>query len=156
MCWKAAWCSPVDFMACNRKAAPFPVQAYDYANISSAFKAISELWPRPDNEIRVAVWNTSNVLFKSFLECPEEVVRSNLEINAFAPFAFAREALLAFKEQSLDEHGKRGSLIFTSATSATRGTRRTAVFSAGKSAARALNQSLAKEYGAENIHVRSY
>lgn len=53
----------------------------------------------------------------------------------------------------LNNHGKRGALIFTSATAAWRGNITTAAFSAGKHGERALAQSLNKEFGPENIHV---
>jgi NAD(P)-dependent dehydrogenase (short-subunit alcohol dehydrogenase family) len=53
----------------------------------------------------------------------------------------------------LDAGGKRGALIFTSATAATRGNKTTSVFASAKFALRALSQSLAKEFGKQNIHV---
>ncbi|KAF8311989.1 hypothetical protein DL93DRAFT_2082664 [Clavulina sp. PMI_390] len=68
-------------------------------------------------------------------------------------FAFSKEAIKIFKELDLDDRGTRGTLIFTSATAATRGNVFTSVFAPGKFAERALSQSLAKAYGKENIHV---
>ena len=62
-------------------------------------------------------------------------------------------AILAFKENQLDENGSRGTLIFTGATAAIRGNVTTSAFAAGKFGIRALSQSLAKEFGKENIHV---
>jgi NAD(P)-dependent dehydrogenase (short-subunit alcohol dehydrogenase family) len=55
----------------------------------------------------------------------------------------------------LNDKGKRGSLIFTSATAAWRGNKTTAAFSSGKTGQRALAQSLNKEFGPQNIHVCS-
>lgn len=49
--------------------------------------------------------------------------------------------------------GKRGALIFTSATAAWRGNLTTSAFAAGKFGLRALSQSLNKEFGKQNIHV---
>ena len=49
--------------------------------------------------------------------------------------------------------GKRGTLIFTSATAAWRGNVMTSAVAAGKCAQRALSQSLNKEFGRQNIHV---
>lgn len=54
----------------------------------------------------------------------------------------------------LDSQGSRGTLIFTAATAATRGNVTTSAFAAGKFATRGLSQSLAKEFGKQNIHVR--
>src|SRR5258707_10569737 len=46
-----------------------------------------------------------------------------------------------------------GTLIFTGATSATRGAANFATFAAGKHGLRALSQSLAREFGKSDIHV---
>jgi NAD(P)-dependent dehydrogenase (short-subunit alcohol dehydrogenase family) len=46
-----------------------------------------------------------------------------------------------------------GTLIFTGATSATRGAANFATFAAGKHGVRALSQSLAKEFGKRDIHI---
>lgn len=46
-----------------------------------------------------------------------------------------------------------GTLIFTGATSATRGAENFATFAAGKHGVRALSQSLAREFGRRDIHV---
>jgi NAD(P)-dependent dehydrogenase (short-subunit alcohol dehydrogenase family) len=74
-----------------------------------------------------------------------------------AAFAFSREAILTFKQNKIEEpQGKRGTLIFTGATASLRGNTTTSAFAAGKFGLRALSQSLAKEFGKENIHVRVY
>ena len=53
----------------------------------------------------------------------------------------------------MDEKGKRGTLLITGATASWRGNVTTSAFSAAKFALRALSQSLAKEFGKQNIHV---
>ena len=68
-------------------------------------------------------------------------------------FGFAREVILALKSNDLNEDGKRGTLIFTGATASIRGNMTTSALAAGKHGLRALSQSLAKEFGKENIHV---
>jgi NAD(P)-dependent dehydrogenase (short-subunit alcohol dehydrogenase family) len=76
-------------------------------------------------------------------------------VNVEAGFAFSREAILTFKQNEIEEpKGKRGTLIFTGATASLRGNTTTSVFAAGKFGLRALSQSLAKEFGKENIHVK--
>ncbi|KAJ3494866.1 hypothetical protein NLJ89_g10720 [Agrocybe chaxingu] len=52
-----------------------------------------------------------------------------------------------------EANGKRGALIFTGATASARGNTTTSAFAVGKFGTRALSQSLAKEFGKENIHV---
>jgi hypothetical protein len=53
----------------------------------------------------------------------------------------------------VNELGKRGTLLFTGATASLRGNVVTSAFSSSKFALRALSQSLAKEFGKEDIHV---
>lgn len=76
-----------------------------------------------------------------------------MQINVVAAFAFSRELIQTFKANEVDEKGRRGTLIFTGATASLRGNVLTSSFAAGKSGLRALSQSLAKEFGKENIHV---
>lgn len=77
-----------------------------------------------------------------------------LQTGVAAAFSFARGAILAFKDNDIEQSsGKRGTLIFTGATASLRGGPLTSAFSVGKHGVRALSQSLAKEFGKENIHV---
>jgi len=133
------------------EAAAFPVKAYDYGNIHAAFDAIKKHWA--NDEIRVAVWNANQNVRKGFLDITEQDIQESVDVNIVAAFAFSREAILSFKDLPLNEHGKRGTLIFTSATAAWRGNLTTSAFAAGKYGARALSQSLNKEFGKQNIHV---
>ena len=92
--------------------------------------------------------------------------------NVLGPAAFSRELITAFKDLPfvyfllsslspllltrnlrLTPEGARGTLLFTGATSSIRGNKTTSSFSAGKFALRSLSQSLAKEFGKQNIHV---
>jgi len=61
---------------------------------------------------------------------------------------------VAFKDNDIEQpNGKRGMLLFTGGSSSVRGNVVMSAFSAGKFGIRALSQSLAKEFGKENIHV---
>ncbi|KAJ8474556.1 hypothetical protein ONZ45_g15906 [Pleurotus djamor] len=80
-------------------------------------------------------------------------VQESLQVNVEAAFAFSRQSILEFKSNDIDAQGKRGTLIFTGATASIRGNVTTSAFAAGKAAQRSLSQSLAKEFGKENIHV---
>ncbi|KAG9050623.1 hypothetical protein FS837_003722 [Tulasnella sp. UAMH 9824] len=133
------------------EAAPFPVQAYTHDSMKATFSSIRTAWP--DSEIRAAVWNAGAGIFKTFLDVTENDIKQSLDTNVIGAFAFARETILAFKEVEPNELGKRGTLIFTGATAAIRGNVWTSAFAAGKHGLRALSQSLAKEFGKENIHV---
>jgi NAD(P)-dependent dehydrogenase (short-subunit alcohol dehydrogenase family) len=140
-----------EIVASGADAAAFPVKSYSYADIHTAFVEIKQRWPK--GEIRVTVWNAAHNVRKPFLELTEEIVQESVQTNIVSAFAFARESILAFKDLELGDKGKRGALIFTSATSAWRGNKTTAAFSAGKHGERALAQSLNKEFGVQNIHI---
>ena len=135
--------------------AAFPVNAYTYTDIANLFKAIRQhQWSSPEKgEIRVALWNAGHGVWKNFLDIAEDDIKSSVEGNIVAPFAFSREVITAFKENAIDERGRRGTLLFTGSTASLRGTVITSAFSAGKHGLRALSQSLAKEFGKDNIHV---
>jgi len=135
-------------------AAPFAIPSYQPSDIQSAFRSIKTQWP--SSPLRVALWNTSQGIWKPFLEITPEEVQESVNINIVAAFAFAREVITAFKELDVDAaagKGKRGTLIFTGATASLRGNVTTSAFAAGKHGLRALSQSLAKEFGKQNIHV---
>ena len=89
------------------------------------------------------------------MDIEPDAVQAATDNAIVGAFAFSREAILAFQSNAtLDANGKRGSLIFTSATGAWRGNVTTSLFAATKFATRALSQSLNKEFGKANIHVR--
>jgi NAD(P)-dependent dehydrogenase (short-subunit alcohol dehydrogenase family) len=95
------------------------------------------------------------------LDITPEELQASLDTNVVAAFAFAKEAILRFKENDIDTDaklggkGKQGTLLFTGATASLRGNVVTSAFAAGKHGLRALAQSLAKEFGKQNIHVRA-
>ena len=83
-----------------------------------------------------------------------KVVCPALNTNVAAACAFSRESILKFKENTIDaENPNRGTLIFTGATASTRGNTMTSAFSIAKFGVRGLSQSLAKEFGKDDIHV---
>ncbi|KAL4244668.1 NAD(P)-binding domain superfamily protein [Abortiporus biennis] len=140
------------------EAEAFSINDYEYSTITDLFSRVkSHTWPSPAKaEIRVAFWNASNAPFKTFLDITEEDIQETLQANVIAPFSFSRQAILNFKENEIDERGRRGTLIFTGATGSLRGNTYTSAFSAGKFGLRALSQSLAKEFGKDNIHVAQF
>jgi len=140
-----------DIRSDSGEAQAFPVSEYSYAEIHKVFEEVKKQWP--NDQIRVSVWNAGFGVWKPFLETTEEEVKESVNTNIVAAFAFAKESILAFKDQELNEIGARGTLIFTSATAAWRGNVTTSAFSAGKHGLKALAQSLNKEFGKQNIHV---
>lgn len=136
------------------KAEAFPISSYSAGDVSSAFKSIRSKFPAPEYAVRAALYNASQGLWKPFLQITAEDVSAITQTNIEGSFAFSREAIQLFKENEISEDtGKRGALLFTGATASVRGNVTTSAFAAGKFALRALSQSLAKEFGKENIHV---
>ncbi|KAG0698329.1 hypothetical protein DFH29DRAFT_1081833 [Suillus ampliporus] len=142
------------------EVATFPLKDYTPASIKSAFASLKSHWP--SSPLRVALFNAGYGVWKPFLDITEDEVRESIDTNVVAAFSFARAALLEFTKLELEtanEGGaagdarKRGTLIFTGATAALRGNTLTSAFSASKFGIRALSQSLAKEFGKQNIHV---
>ena len=130
------------------------MESYSAQDIASAWGAIRKQYPSPEYNIRAAVFNAGYGVWKPFLDITPEEVQTSLQTNIASAFAFSREAILSFKENNIEEaNGKRGILIFTGATASLRGNVVTSAFAAGKHALRALSQSLAKEFGKQNIHV---
>lgn len=144
-----------DIKDAGGEAAAFPVEDYGYKAVLAVFDAVkAHKWSEPA-EVRVALWNASSgaAAFKTFLNVTEEDLRLSLEGTVTGPFAFSRQAILTFKENELNQLGKRGTLLFTGATASIRGNVFTSAFATAKFGLRALSQSLAKEFGKENIHV---
>ncbi|KAF7333482.1 hypothetical protein MVEN_02364400 [Mycena venus] len=136
------------------KAESFPVDAYGSDEITAAFSSIEARFPSPEYAITAAIFNAGHGVWKPFLQVTPEDVRESSKVNIEASFAFSRAAILAFqKNDPLPTTGAKGTLIFTGATASLRGNVVTSAFAAGKFALRALSQSLAKEFGKEDIHV---
>lgn len=136
------------------KAAAFPLLSYSHDDVSSTWLSLREKFSSPEYTIRAAIFNAGQPVFKPFLDITPEEIQNSLEVSISAAFAFSRGAILAFQGNDIEEPlGKRGTLIFTGATASIRGNTMTSLLAAGKFGARALSQSLAKEFGRDNIHV---
>lgn len=136
------------------KALPFCVENYSDQQLESAWHEIRRSFSDDKYIIRAALWNTGQGIWKPFLDITPEEVRESLQINIEAAFSFSRSAIKTFKDNDIDpSNGARGTLLFTGATASLRGNVTTSAFAAGKFGSRALSQSLAKEFGKQNIHV---
>ncbi|KAF9496849.1 NAD(P)-binding protein [Pleurotus eryngii] len=134
-------------------AAYFAVPKYSRDAISSAFAEIRKQFPSSAYAIRVAIFNAVHGVRNHFLDATPEDIQEAVDVGIIAGFAFSREAIVEFKSNDLNEVGKRGTLIFTGATASIRGNVTTSAFAAGKAGQRSLSQSLAKEFGKDNIQV---
>ena len=111
-------------------------------HIASAWEAIYTKFI-----IRVAL-NAARNVRKLSLDVTPQDAQDCLQPGAAAAFSFVRAAILAFKENDIEEpSGKRGALILIGTTASTRDNVVTSAFAASKLGTRALSQSLAKECG---------
>lgn len=97
--------------------------------------------------LEVAVHNAGSNRPAPFLKVSEESFEGHWREHALGGFHLAQAAI-----PKLLERGG-GSLFFTGASGSLRGKANFAPFAAAKAALRALAQSLAREFGPQNIHV---
>ncbi|KAF5375967.1 hypothetical protein D9757_008841 [Collybiopsis confluens] len=145
-----------ELKASGADATAFPIPSYEQLSLQSAFQAIRTRYPSPEYSIRAAVYNAGVSIWKPFLAITSDDIKATTQANVEGAFAFAHEVITEYRKNVIDEENgleKKGVLIFTGATGSLRGGPMTSVFSAGKFALRALSQSLAKEFGKENVHV---
>lgn len=96
----------------------------------------------------VLIYNPrAGLTFKPPLEVTAEELQDILALEVVGAFAAARAVLPAMIERG------RGTLIFSSATAALRGSGRNLLYATGKFGLRGMAQSLAKAYGAKGVHV---
>jgi NAD(P)-dependent dehydrogenase (short-subunit alcohol dehydrogenase family) len=97
--------------------------------------------------LRVAIHNAGGNEPAPFLKVSEESFTRHWREHALGAYQLAQAAL-----PKLLAHGG-GSLFFTGASGSLRGRANFAPFSSAKAALRNLSQSIAREYGPQNIHV---
>jgi len=139
--------------ASGGKAESFPVPAYGPEELTAAFASIHARYPAPEYAITVAIYNVGHGVWKPFLDVTPDDIRESNKVNIEGSFAFARAAILAFQSNKVAPATTKGTLVFTGATASLRGNVTTSAFAAGKFALRGLSQSLAKEFGKQDIHV---
>lgn len=99
--------------------------------------------------IEVAVYNAGAMHRKPMLEISGDTFEKVWRLAAFGAFVFGREAVRHMLKRG------RGTVLFTGATSSLRGGPNFSAFAAGKSAARSVSQSIAREFGPRGIHSAS-
>lgn len=100
-----------------------------------------------DAPLEAVIFNVgANVNFP-LLDTTERVFRKVWEMACYGGFLTGREAA-----RRMLVHG-RGSIFFTGATASVRGGKGYAAFAAAKAGLRATAQAMARELGAQNIHV---
>jgi NAD(P)-dependent dehydrogenase (short-subunit alcohol dehydrogenase family) len=114
-------------------------RADDVARFVSAAQALAPL--------TVAIHNAGGNRASPFLQVQPSVFEEHWRAHAFGAFLLAQAALPGMLERG------RGTLIFTGASGSLRGRANFSSFAAAKAALRMTVQSLAREFGAQGIHV---
>jgi NAD(P)-dependent dehydrogenase (short-subunit alcohol dehydrogenase family) len=105
--------------------------------------------------LELAVYNTGNNTPGRILDMEASYFEASWRTACFGGFLFGREALrrmLAARADG-DPGQSRGTILFTGASASLRGRAGFGAFNSSKGALRNLAQAMAKEYGAEGIHV---
>ena len=97
--------------------------------------------------LEVCIFNVGGNVNFPILETTERVFRKVWEMSCYSGFLAGREAA-----RLMLPRGK-GSIFFTGATASMRGGKGYAAFASAKFGLRAVAQSMARELGAQNIHV---
>lgn len=96
--------------------------------------------------IDLAIYNAGNNTPGRIRDMTADYFEASWRVGCFGGFLFGREAV-----RHMEHTG--GTLLFTGASASLRGRPNFGAFNASKGALRNLAQAMAKEYGAEGIHV---
>ena len=132
----------LDPLVAETKGRAFACDAADPAQVEELFGAIDT----PD----LVVYNPSYRVRGPFLQLDLAEVRKTVTVTALGGFIVAQAALKRMAERG------RGALFFTGASASVKGYAESAPFAMGKFALRGLAQSLAREFGPQNIHVAHF
>ena len=99
-------------------------------------------------EIEVLIYNArGSFASREPLELTYEELEDNFRLEVVGALASAKSVLPAMRERG------KGSVFFSSATAAYRGSATHALYAIGKFGLRALSQSLAKAYSKDGVHI---
>jgi len=125
------------------EAAGMKVDVRVEQEVVDAFERIE----REHGPVEAAVFNAGAQHRKPLLEITADQFEKVWRLGCLGGFVFGREAIRHMLPR------KRGTLLFTGATSALRGGANFAAFAAAKFGLRAVAQSMAREFGPQGIHV---
>lgn len=117
--------------------------ATDPTSVEAAFGKVREKLGDPE----VFVYNAGAFQMGGILEVSPEQFDNGFKANCAGAFYAAQQVLPAMREAG------RGTVLLTGATASMRGSARFAALATGKFGLRALAQSMAREFGAQGIHV---
>mmetsp|Transcript_23851 Transcript_23851/g.33127 ORF Transcript_23851/g.33127 Transcript_23851/m.33127 type:complete len:261 (-) Transcript_23851:210-992(-) len=128
----------------GRKALHFPVDVSDKKSVKACFEEVSKQL----GDVECLVFNASGPSTQGgILAMDIDVVIQRWNVECLGALLCARAVIPAMLRKSS------GSLLFTSATAAFRGSATSPAFSIAKFGLRSLSQSIAKEFGKNGIHA---
>jgi len=125
------------------RAIPVPVDVSKPDEIGSAF----ERTRRELGEVDVLLYNAAMRPFGRLMETKPSTFENTWRVNAFGAFLCAQEVVPAMLSK------RHGVIIFTGATAGTRPFPTSAAFGPAKFALRGLAQVMARDLGAQGVHV---
>jgi NAD(P)-dependent dehydrogenase (short-subunit alcohol dehydrogenase family) len=125
------------------EAAGMKVDVRTEQEVRDAFERIE----RGHGPVEVAVFNAGAQHRKPLLEITADQFEKVWRLGCLGGFVFGREAIRHMLPR------RRGTVLYTGATSALRGGANFAAFAATKFGLRAVAQSMAREFGPQGIHV---
>lgn len=133
-----------EIAASGQWATPYVMDARNERDLQDAVAVAEAVAP-----LQVAIYNAGAAHRSPAQDITAEMFEKVWRLGCLGGFCMARAA----GERMLSRG--RGTILFTSATSAWRGGAEFAAFAAAKSGLRAVSQSLAREWGPKGIHVAS-
>ena len=112
------------------------------------------LFDKAGDDLAVAIYNAGNNTPGKIAELDADYFEASWRVCCFGGFLFGREAVRRFlAQEDADPAVSRGTLLFTGASASLRGRANFGAFNSSKGALRNLAQAMAKEYGADGVHV---
>ena len=108
---------------------------------------VRALFDQAGDDVDLAIYNAGNNSPGRIIDMEADFFENSWRVCCFGGFLFGREAV-----RRMVPRGS-GTLLFTGASASLRGRARFGAFNSAKGALRNLAQAMAKEYGADGIHV---
>ncbi|MCZ6619982.1 MAG: SDR family oxidoreductase [Gammaproteobacteria bacterium] len=122
-------------------------------SVARLFRAVSEDLGSPKLVVHNIDGRTQHIFRKKITEADPELVLDTLKNSAYSAFLVGQQAAAAMLENSPDENGHRGTIIFTNASAAFKGYPKSGAFAIASHGKSGLAQSMARELMPQGIHV---
>ncbi|HEY5680360.1 MAG TPA: SDR family NAD(P)-dependent oxidoreductase [Pseudomonadales bacterium] len=108
---------------------------------------VRALFDQAGDDLDLAIYNAGNNMPGRIIDMEADYFENSWRVGCFGGFLFGREAVRRMVPKGA------GTLLFTGASASLRGRAKFGAFNSAKGALRNLAQAMAKEYGADGIHV---